>query len=183
MALLETPLCDFGWKAPDFTLPKPDGTSVSFSDIRGGRGTLVIFMCNHCPYVLAVIERLSADARALQNAGIGVCAIMPNDFHTYPSDAPDKMARFAQAHDLSFPYLVDEDQNTAKSYGAVCTPDFFGFDAQDGLQYRGRIDDAPMKPDQAHVRELREAMLSVAETGHGPSDQYPSIGCSIKWRN
>ena len=183
MALMETPLCDFGWKAPDFSLRTPDGTAITLADIRGGKGTLVAFICNHCPYVQAIIERLVSDARILQDAGVGVVAIMPNDYDTFREDNPEAMAVFAEAHDLPFPYLVDTDQSVAKSYGAICTPDFFGFDAFDGLQYRGRIDNAPMRPAEVTVRELQDAMLQVAETGYGPQDQFPSMGCSIKWRS
>lgn len=182
MALLETPICDFGWKAPDFSLKTPGGQSVAFSDIRGGKGTLIAFICNHCPYVKAIIDRLVSDATALQNAGIGVAAVMPNDYESYPADHPDAMAAFAEAHDFPFPYLIDEDQSVAKTYGAVCTPDFFGFDGRDGLQYRGRIDDSPMRPDAVTRRELLDAMLQVVDTGVGPAEQIPSMGCSIKWR-
>lgn len=181
MALVETPVCDFGWTAPDFTLSSPSCARISLSDIRGGKGTLLMFICNHCPYVKAIIGRLVDDAKVLQSAGIGVAAIMPNNYSVYPADRPEAMRQFANEHGFTFPYLVDEGGAVAKAYGAVCTPDFFGFDADDGLQYRGRIDDAPMKPDTVSKRELREAMLRVADGMGGPTTQVPSMGCSIKW--
>jgi len=180
--LLNTPICDFGWQAPDFNLKTPDGTRYARDDIMGEKGLLVAFICNHCPYVIAVIDRLATDIKALQADGIGVACIMSNDYAAYPSDNPDNMARFAQQHGLNAPYLVDEDQSVGQAYGAVCTPDFFGFDADGGLQYRGRIDDAGMKDPTNRVPELLNAMQLVATTGHGPTDQTPSMGCSIKWR-
>ncbi len=183
MALLETPLCDFGWRGPDFELPDTDGRLMTRAEIDGAKGTLLVFMCNHCPYVQAIAERLAADARALQALGVGVAAIMPNDAARYPEDAPAKMKEYKAAWGLPFPYLYDADQSVARGYGAVCTPDFFGFDAEGGLQYRGRIDDAPMKPEAATRRELLEAMTAVVETGRGPEAQKPSMGCSIKWRD
>jgi peroxiredoxin len=182
MAALETPLCDFGWRAPDFRLADPDGRTFALADIRGARGTLVMFICNHCPYVRAVIDRLIADVRALQADGIGAVAIMPNDYQRYPDDAPAKMRGFAAAHSFTFPYLVDETQAVARAYGAVCTPDLFGFDAGLGLQYRGRLDDSGMEPRPGARRELLEAMRAVATSGRGPAEQVASIGCSIKWR-
>ena len=179
----ETPLCDFGWKAPDFRLPATDGKTYSLADVRGPRGTLIIFKCNHCPYVKAIVERLVRDAAALQEAGIGVAAICSNDAVNYPEDAFDKMAEAARLHGFTFPYLHDESQEVARAYDAVCTPDFFGFDADLGLQYRGRLDASGRDPAPADARrELVEAMMLVAETGQGPQQQTASIGCSIKWK-
>ena len=177
------PVCDFGWRAPDFTLPATDGQSYALADIAGPQGTLIMFICNHCPYVLAVIDRILRDGRDLQALGIGVAAICSNDATTHPADSFENMGRMAAEKGFPFPYLHDEDQSVARAYGAVCTPDFFGFDAGLGLQYRGRLDASRAQaaaPDSR--RELFEAMRQVAETGHGPAEQTPSMGCSIKWK-
>ncbi|HVI52027.1 MAG TPA: thioredoxin family protein [Candidatus Sulfotelmatobacter sp.] len=181
---VETPICDFGWKAPDFRLGGIDGRDYSLADVRGAKGTLIMFICNHCPYVQAVAERLARDAHELMAAGIGVAAIMSNDVDAYPEDSFDNMKLFAARHGFSFPYLIDASQDVARRYGAVCTPDFFGFDAGLGLQYRGRLDASRREtgPKDAR-RELYEAMLGVARTGCGPAEQTASMGCSIKWRN
>jgi len=178
----ETPICDFGWNAVDFELPDLDGTMVSLDDVRGEHGTLIAFICNHCPYVKAVIDRPVADAKTLQQAGIGVVAIMSNDYVAYPDDAPERMRAFAAAHGFTFPYLLDESQEVARAYDAICTPDFFGFNKDMELQYRGRLDASrrEMVPDAP--RELVEAMLQVARTGQGPRDQEASMGCTIKWK-
>jgi len=181
--LLETPLCHFGWQAVDFTLPDLDGSPRSLADLKGPNGLLIAFICNHCPYVKAMLERFVADARKLQAAGIGVAAIMANDYRHYPEDAPDKMVAFAHQHGFTFPYLLDESQQVARAYGAVCTPDFFGFNRDLELQYRGRIDEAPRDPANSGRRELLEAMLQVAQTGQGPKEQQASMGCSIKWKD
>jgi peroxiredoxin len=179
---VDTPVCNFGWPAVDFDLADPEGRRFSLANVRGANGTLVMFICNHCPYVRAVADRLAGDARELQRLGIGVIAIMSNDYRRYPEDAPKKMVAFARQHGFTFPYVVDETQDVARAYGAVCTPDFFGFNATLELQYRGRLDESGMqfKPDAR--RELLEAMIRVAETGEGPRDQIASMGCSIKWR-
>lgn len=179
----ETPVCDFGWKAPSFSLPAVDGRTLGYGDVAGPKGALIVFMCNHCPYVLAVLDRLIRDARDLAAIGIGVAGINPNDAETYPADSFDRMVRLARERELPFPYLRDESQEVARAYGAVCTPDFFGFDASGGLQYRGRLDASRKAagPDDLR-RELFEAMRRVAETGRGPAEQIPSMGCSIKWR-
>jgi peroxiredoxin len=176
------PVCDFGWKAPDFRLAATDGRTVSLADVRGERGTLIVFICNHCPYVKAIAQRLVRDAKDLQAQGIGAAAICSNDADAYPADSFDNMKAFAEAHGFTFPYLHDESQQVARAYGAVCTPDFFGFNAADELQYRGRLDESKttLVPDAR--RELFEAMSAVAETGQGPREQTPSMGCSIKWR-
>jgi peroxiredoxin len=182
VAATGTPICDFGVKAPDFSLPDADGRAFTLSDIRGARGTLIMFICNHCPYVRAIAARLTRDTSDLAAMGIGVAAIMPNDYRRYPDDAPEKMKAFASQHGFTFPYLVDETQAVARAYGAVCTPDFFGFNADLALQYRGRLDESKQETVPASRRELFEAMSAIAETGRGPDNQIASIGCSIKWR-
>jgi len=180
--LLDTPICDFGWKAPDFTLADPDGNTFTMSEQLGEKGLLVAFICNHCPYVVAVAERLAQDTAELMGEGINVLAVMSNDYTYVSADSPPEMKRFAAHYDFKFPYLVDEDQSTGKAYGAVCTPDFFGFNAKGELQYRGRLDDARMDGGVDRNRELLNAMMMIAETGEGPREQFPSMGCSIKWR-
>ena len=175
--------CDFGWPLPDFDLATATGRKISRDGAMGPKGLLVAFICNHCPYVVAVIDRLAEDMKTLEAEGIGCIAIMSNDYRAYPADAPEKMAIFAQDHGLDAPYLVDHDQSVARAFGAVCTPDFFGFNSNGGLQYRGRLDDAGKDGDPATRHpELLNAMRQVAETGQGPKDQVPSMGCSIKWR-
>lgn len=177
------PLCDFGWQAPDFTLPATDGKTYALDDIAGPKGTLIVFICNHCPYVLAVLDKLIRDAKDLQDLGIGVAAICSNDANSHPADSFENMKRMAEERGFPFPYLHDEDQSVARAYDAVCTPDFFGFDAEGGLQYRGRLDASRAKPVGDDLRrELYEAMRQVAETGQGPREQVPSMGCSIKWK-
>jgi len=183
VALETQPLCDFGWTAPDFALPATDGRTYALADIRGEKGTLIVFICNHCPYVKAIADRISRDATDLQALGIGVAAICSNDAITHPEDSFEKMAEFAAAHGFLFPYLHDETQAVARAYDAVCTPDFFGFDADLGLQYRGRLDASGARPGSPDLRrELYDAMAGVAATGNGPAEQTPSIGCSIKWK-
>jgi len=184
MVLISTPAGEIGSTASDFSLPDPQGTIWTRDGVRGEAGLVVAFLCNHCPYVKAIIDRFVTDAKALQDKGYGVVAIMSNDWTAYPADAPDRMAAFAEAHALPFPYLVDESQEVARAYGAVCTPDIFGFDRDLVLRYRGRVDSAantPAGPDTR--RELLEAMTQIAETGETPEGQKPSIGCSIKWRD
>jgi len=177
------PICDFGAPAPDFSLPDLDGKTVTLADVRGETGTLIMFICNHCPYVKSVIGRIVEDAAAMQAAGIGIAAIMSNDYRAYPADAPDKMRAFAAEHRFPFPYLLDESQQVAQAFGAVCTPDFFGYDADLGLQYRGRLDESKTSLVPDARRELKQAMLQVAETGRGPAEQIASMGCSIKWKS
>ena len=177
------PVCDFGWKAPDFTLPGVDGKTYSLPELKGSKGTLVAFICNHCPYVQAVIDRLVRDARDLEPLGVKTVAVCSNDAVNYPEDSFDNMKRFAEQHGFTFPYLHDESQEVARRYGAICTPDFFGFNADLELQYRGRLDESRKEAAAPHVRrDLFEAMKLIAETGQGPRDQIPSIGCSIKWK-
>jgi len=180
---VETPLCDFGWKAPDFRLKAIDGRDYSLADVTGPKGVLIMFICNHCPYVKAVADRLVRDTRDLMSLGIGIAAIMSNDAEAYPEDSFDNMKLFAARHGFLFPYLIDPSQDVARAYGAVCTPDFFGFDAGLGLQYRGRLDASRKETGPTDARrELFEAMSAVARTGHGPKEQIASMGCSIKWR-
>ncbi|MBL8564910.1 MAG: thioredoxin family protein [Hyphomicrobiaceae bacterium] len=179
-----TPICDFGWMAPDFALPGVDGRNWKLADVRGERGTLVMFICNHCPYVKAVIDRIVRDAKELQAMGVNVVAISSNDAAHYPEDSFDNMKAFAARHGFTFPYLYDEAQDVAQAYDAVCTPDFFGFDAGLGLQYRGRLDASRKEAGPADLRrDLFLAMKQVAETGKGPAEQIPSMGCSIKWKD
>jgi peroxiredoxin len=172
-----------GWKAKDFALQCVDGKTYSLADVRGPKGTVVVFICNHCPYVKASINRIVAEAKALREIGVGTIAIMPNDTMAYPEDSFDNMKAFAARYDFGFPYLIDNTQEVARAYDAQCTPDFFGFNAQDELQYRGRLDGSRMTPVANARRDLFEAMKQVAETGHGPKEQLPSMGCSIKWKD
>jgi peroxiredoxin len=172
-----------GSKAPDFKLPGVDGKTYSLADVRGRNGTVVAFICNHCPYVRAIIGRMVGEAEAWRALGIGTIAIMPNDTETYREDSFDNMKAFAARHSFGFPYVIDETQDVAKAYGAQCTPDFFGFNAQDELQYRGRLDASRTTLVPNARRELFEAMRQVAESGHGPPEQISSMGCSIKWRD
>lgn len=180
--LLDTPICDFGWKAPDFTLKDPDGNPHTMSEYLGDKGLLIAFICNHCPYVHAIADRLADDTRLLMDEGIGVLVVMSNDYRMVQADSPPNMKKFAAQHGFPFPYLVDEDQSVGKAYAAVCTPDFFGLNKDGGLQYRGRLDDAKMGDATNRTPELLNAMRLIAETGNGPRDQTPSMGCSIKWR-
>jgi peroxiredoxin len=184
--LLDTPVCDFGWPAPDFTLADPDGRKFTMSGQLGDKGLLIAFICNHCPYVQAIAARLAADTRTLIDEGTAVLAVMPNDWRSVAADSPDNMKRFAARHGFAFPYLVDADQAVARAYDAVCTPDFFGLNAKGELQYRGRLDDigmgARMGDAGRRTPELLDAMRQIAETGEGPRAQTASMGCSIKWR-
>jgi peroxiredoxin len=183
MVSLETPVCDFGQKASDFALPGVDGRTWRRDDCAGPHGLLVMFICNHCPYVKAVRERLVRDTRELMTLGVGSVAIMSNDPADYPEDGFENMKAVALEYDFPFPYLIDETQAVAKAYGAICTPDFFGYNAALELQYRGRLDESRKEtaPETAR-RDLFEGMKQVAETGRGPEHQIPSVGCSIKWR-
>ena len=180
--MLSNATTKIGWKAHDFALPAVDGKTYSLADVRGPKGTLAVFICNHCPYVKASIGRIVAEAEALRAIGVGTIAIMPNDTETYAEDSFDNMKAFAARHGFSFPYAIDETQDVARAYDAQCTPDFFGFNARDELQYRGRLDASRMTPVANARRDLFEAMKQVAETGLGPKEQLPSMGCSIKWR-
>lgn len=177
------PVCDFGWTPSDFTLPATDGASYSLADIRGENGLVVAFICNHCPYVLAVLDRIQRDAKDLRGLGVGFAAICSNDDVSHPADSFGNMKKMSEQKGFSFPYMRDEDQSVARTWGAACTPDFFGFNAALELQYRGRLDASRSSsaPEDA-TRELYEAMRQVAETGQGPREQVPSMGCGIKWK-
>lgn len=184
MASLHPPICDFGWPAVDFDLPGVDGKRHSLASARGPKGLLVMFICNHCPYVKAVIHRIVRDTAELKTLGIGSIAVMSNDPTDYPEDSWDNMIKVAKTMNFPFPYVLDETQEIARAYGAVCTPDFFGFNADMKLQYRGRLDESRKDTAPEGVRrELFEAMKQVALTGNGPKEQIASIGCSIKWKN
>ena len=181
MALLETPLKDETFVAKPFNLLGTDDQHHSLDSLRGENGTVIFFICNHCPYVKAIIDRLVEDAKTLQDEGFGVVAIMPNDTQNYPADSFDNMKIFADEHKFNFPYLIDETQQTAKDYGAICTPDIYGFNSEDKLEYRGRLDSAGK--DEANTdtqKELLEAMKEIAQSGQSSATQFPSMGCSIK---
>ncbi len=183
MAAMETPVCDFGWRAIDFDLRGVDDRMHSLAEIRGPKGTLVMFLCNHCPYVRAVIDRIVRDVRALQEQEVGAVAIMSNDFIQYPEDSFEKMKHFAHQHNFSFPYVIDETQAVARSYKVVCTPEFFGFNKDLELQYRGRLDASRKETGPLDLRrDLFEAMRLIVQTGRGPQEQFPSMGCSVKWK-
>lgn len=184
MVSTPTPVCDFGWQAVDFDLPGVDGRRHTLASARGANGLLVMFICNHCPYVKAVIQRIVRDTRELQALGINAIAIMSNDPTEYPEDSWNRMVEVARELSFPFPYVLDETQQVARAYGAVCTPDFFGFDADLRLQYRGRLDASRKETAPADARrELYEAMRQIALTGAGPQEQIAGIGCSIKWKN
>jgi peroxiredoxin len=177
------PLCDFGWRAPDFKLPATGGRLVAYEEVRGPNATLIMFISNHCPYVRAVLDRIVRDVRDLAAQGVGAAAICSNDASAYPDDSFAAMAAIAQSNAFPFPYLHDETQDVARAYGAICTPDFFGFDRSGGLQYRGRLDASRKETGPPGLRrDLFEAMKEIAGTGKGPREQFPSIGCSIKWK-
>ena len=182
MALTKTPICNFGEKAKEFNLLSTENKKISLENIKGENGTLIMFICNHCPYVKAIIKDVVEDANFLKKIGINCVAIMSNDVNKYPDDSFNNMISFAKNHKFSFPYLIDETQNVAKSYGAVCTPDFFGYNKDLELQYRGRIRELKeLKPVRAGDSDLRNAMKLVSKSGKGPTNQIPSMGCSIKW--
>lgn len=184
MVLMDTPLCDFGWKAPDFTLQDFDGRSFTMSEHMGEKGLLIMFICNHCPYVKAIADRLAEDTVVLISEGVNVIAVMSNDYRDYHEDSPEHMKKFSKQYDFKFPYLIDEDQAVGQAYDAICTPDFFGFNKDGELQYRGRLDDVRMNGNaDGRTPDLLNAMRQIAETGQGPKDQIPSMGCSIKWRS
>ncbi len=183
MVSLETPVCDFALPAIDFSLPGVDGKTWTLEQCRGENGLLVMFICNHCPYVKAVIDRILRDARELKGLGVNCVAIMSNDSTYYEEDSFENMQKIAEQLNFPFPYLLDEPQRVAKAYGAVCTPDFFGYNGELQLRYRGRLDESRKEAAAEDVRrDLFEAMKQVSETGKGPDAQIPSIGCSIKWR-
>ena len=182
MVSTQNPVCDFGWKAIEFDLPGVDGKRHSLASARGPNGLLLMFICNHCPYVKAVIDRIVRDCSELRAHGVGSIAIMSNDPAEYAEDSFENMRRVARDKGFGFPYVFDETQEVARAYGAVCTPDFFGFNGALELQYRGRLDASRREPVPNARRELFEAMVQIARSGRGPGAQVPSIGCSIKWR-
>ena len=182
MTLTKTPICNFGEKAKGFNLLSTENKKLSLDDIKGERGTLIMFICNHCPYVKAVIKDIVQDVKFLESLGIKSTAIMSNDVKNYPEDSFKNMISFSKLHNFSFPYVIDDTQKVAKEYGAVCTPDFFGYNKNLELQYRGRIRELKdLKPITKGDSDLKVAMKLVATTGKGPDKQVPSMGCSIKW--
>ncbi len=184
MALTKTPICDFGKKAEKFELNSTNNKKISLNDVKGENGTLIMFICNHCPYVKAVIEDIVEDCKKLEANGIKSVAICSNDVKNYPEDSFDNMIKFSTNHNFGFPYLFDETQEIAKKFGAVCTPDFFGYNKNLELQYRGRIRELKdLKPTRGGDSDLYKAMKQIAETDNGPKDQIPSMGCNIKWIN
>ena len=179
---LKTPICDFGQAAKSFELKSTNNEIIKLNDVKGTNGTLVMFICNHCPYVKAVIKDIVEDCKNLEKFGVKAVAICSNDTINYPEDSFENMIEFAKKHQFNFPYLLDETQNVAKSYDAVCTPDFFGYNNNLELQYRGRIRELDnLKPVRAGDSDLYSAMKQIAETGKGPETQIPSAGCAIKW--
>ena len=184
MTLTKTPICDFNKKAEKFKLKSIDNKILGLDDIKGEKGTLIMFICNHCPYVKAIIDELVSDCKKLENYGIKAAAICSNDVINYPEDSFDNMIKFSKNHNFNFPYLHDENQKVAKVYDAVCTPDFFGYNNNLELQYRGRIRELKnLKPSGSGESDLLQALKMIAETGKGPKKQIPSMGCNIKWFN
>ena len=182
MTLTKTPICNFGENAKNFNLPSVENKKVSIENVRGENGTLIMFICNHCPYVKAVIKDIVQDVKFLEELGIKSAAIMSNDVKNHPEDSFENMISFSKIHNFSFPYLIDETQDVAKEYGAVCTPDFFGYNKNLELQYRGRIRELKdLKPIDKGDSDLRTAMKLIASSGKGPAKQIPSMGCNIKW--
>ena len=179
---IQTPICDFGQAAKNFELKSTNNEIINLNDVKGENGTLIMFICNHCPYVIAVIKDIVDDYKNLKELGIRAVAICSNESINYPEDSFDKMKEFYKDHNFNFPYLIDETQDIAKDYGAVCTPDFFGYNKNLELQYRGRIRELKnLKPLKLGESDLFKAMKQIAETGNGPKNQIPSMGCGIKW--
>lgn len=178
----ESPAGELGAAAPAFALPATDGRTYTLDDVRGRDGLVVVFMCNHCPYVKAILPHLLRDARDLSALGVGTVAINANDAATYPEDSFENMVALSTALQLPFPYLYDETQDIARAYGAICTPEFYGFDSSLRLRYRGRLDASRKDAISDAPRELFEAMRQIARTGSGPELQHPAFGCSIKWK-
>ena len=182
MTLTKTPICNFGEKAKNFNLLSTENKKMSLGEVKGENGTLIMFICNHCPYVKAVIKDIVEDAKYFESLGIKSTAIMSNDVKSYPEDSFENMITFSKSNNFSFPYLFDETQEVAKSYGAVCTPDFFGYNKNLQLQFRGRVRELKnLKPVRKGDSDLKIAMKLIAETGNGPKNQIPSMGCNIKW--
>ena len=183
MVLLETPICEFGLPAKDFSLMGVDGNRYTLQNCMGETGILVMFLCNHCPYVKSIIDRIIRDTDELKELGVNSVAIMSNDTEEYPEDSFENMRRLSQYHKFNFPYLLDDTQQVGKAYGAICTPDFFGYNTGYALQYRGRLDASTTSAaEEGAKRELFDAMTQIAQTGHGPVKQIASMGCSIKWK-
>ena len=184
MALTKTPVCDFGKKAEEFKLKSINNKLISLDDIKGEKATLIMFICNHCPYVKAVTKDIVEDCKNLKDLGVNSVAICANDAENYPEDSFENMIKFANENQFNFPYLIDETQEIARTYDAVCTPDFFGYNNKLELQYRGRLRELKnLIPVREGVSDLFKAMKQIAETGNGPENQTPSAGCSIKWKN
>ena len=184
MVLTKTPICNFGEKPHSFSLKGVDDKIYKLEDCLGDKGTVIMFICNHCPYVKAIIKNIVDDSNNLRNLGVNAIAIMSNDTKNYPDDSFDKMKDFAKDNKFNFPYVIDETQEIAKKYGAVCTPDFFGYNANRELQYRGRMRELKdLKPINDDESDLFKAMKLIAQTGKGPKNQIPSMGCNIKWFN
>ena len=182
MTLTETPICNFGEKAKNFNLLSTENRKVSLNDVKGENGTLIMFICNHCPYVKAIIKDVVQDVKYLETLGIKSTAIMSNDVKNYPEDSFENMISFSKLYTFSFPYIIDDTQEVAKEYGAVCTPDFFGYNKKLELQYRGRIRELKnLKPVRKGDSDLRIAMKQISASGKGPKNQIPSMGCNIKW--
>ena len=182
MVLTKTPICNFGEKAKDFNLKSTENKQITLNNVKGKNGTLIMFICNHCPYVKAIIKDLVEDVKFLEDLGVKSVGIMSNDIKNYPDDSFENMISFSKLNNFSFPYLVDETQDVAKKYNAVCTPDFFGYNKNLELQYRGRIRELKnLKPIREGDSDLKLAMKMVSETGKGPRVQIPSMGCNIKW--
>ena len=181
---IQTPICDFGQKAKDFNLKSTDNKMISLNDIKGKNGTLIMFICNHCPYVKAVTKDIVEDCKKLKDFGINSVAICANDAENYPEDSFDNMIEFAKKNQFNFPYLIDDTQEIAKIYNAVCTPDFFGYNNNLELQYRGRLRELKnLVPVRESESDLFKAMKQISLTGKGPATQIPSAGCGIKWKN
>ena len=177
-----TPICQFGTKAISFNLTGIDKKDYDLNELKGKNGVLIMFICNHCPYVKGIIDRIVADVKDLQEKGIGCAAIMSNDVKKYPEDSFENMKKFSEIHGFTFPYLYDKTQEIAKKYGAVCTPDFFGYNKKLELQYRGRLDNAGISGESVKDKELLDAFDQIIKTGKGPIEQKASMGCSIKWK-
>ena len=181
MPAVNTPICEFGWQAKNFSLPSTDNEIIELNTARGRKGTLIMFICNHCPYVVSTLDEIIFEADELIKNEIKVIAISSNDVSTHPEDSFENMKRLSENKNLPFPYLYDETQKVAKAYNATCTPDFFGFNSELSLQYRGRLNNRKENPKELR-RELFWAMMEIAESGKGPTEQIPSMGCSIKWK-
>ena len=182
MPALNTPVCEFGWKAQNFSLLSTSNEIVELNKARGQNGTLIMFICNHCPYVVSALDEIIFEALELIKNDIAVIAISSNDVSTHPDDSFENMQALSVDKKLPFPYLYDETQEVAKTYDAACTPDFFGFNSELSLQYRGRLNNKRESPNEIR-RELYSAMIEIAKTGKGPREQIPSMGCSIKWKS